>query len=333
MRPVAGPTRLVAYVAALVFADGLAPLEATAQLPGKVPRIGVLSGDRRGGSDGCTDSLRRGLSGVAHVEGQTYHLEMRWSEGRVEPFPQLAADLVGRNVDLIVATTALAVPAARRATSTIPVVMASSSYPVEQGIIASLARPGGNVTGLAVFAPGLMAKRLQLLKEALPSASRVAILRLSGGLQDIYVTEIETGAQQFGIKPQVIEVRRSEDLPGAFQAAVRGRAQAIMSTQGPFFNQASVQIAELALKHRLPTLSGEPRAADGGSLLFYGPDIYEGCHRAATYVDRILKGAKPADLPVEQPTEYELVINLKTARALGLALPQTLVYRADRVID
>jgi len=301
---------------------------------GRVPRIGVLSGGSTlGAGNGCTNSLRKGLSALGYIEGQKYHIELRQSEGRVEPFPQLAADLVQRKVDLIVVTTALAVPAAKQATSTIPIVMASSSYPVEQGVITSLARPGGNITGLAVFAPGLMAKRLQLLREALPAPSRMAVLRLVGHLQDVYVTEIEAGAQQLGIRLQVIEVRRPEDLPGAFQAAVRGGARAVMTTQGPFFNANRAQLAELAFKHRLPSLSGEPAASEAGTLLFYGPDIYEGCQRAATYVDRILKGGKPADLPVEQPTKYELVINLRTAKALGLTIPPSLLFRANRIIE
>jgi putative ABC transport system substrate-binding protein len=178
-----------------------------------------------------------------------------------------------------------------------------------------------------------MAKRLQLLKEAMPSLTRVAVLRLSGQLQTVYVSEIDAGAKQLGIRPQVMEVARAEDLPGVFAAAVRGGAQAIMTTQGPFFLGVMADIADLAVKNRLPSLTGEPDGARAGMLLFYGSYIWEGCERGATYVDRILKGAKPADLPVEQPTKFELVINLKTAKALGLTIPPSLLLRADQVIE
>jgi ABC-type uncharacterized transport system substrate-binding protein len=319
-----------AFAVALALDLLSVPLAAEAQ-PARIARIGVLNGDFP--NSPCLEALRRGLSELGNVEGRTYVLDLRWAEGRTEQFARFAADLVGRKMDLIVVTTGLAVAAVSQATSTIPIVMTSSSYPVEQGLIASLARPGGNITGMALVTPGLMAKRLQLLKEALSSVSRVAVLRLPGSLQGLYVTEIEAGAQQLGIRAQVIEVGRSEDLPGAFQAAAQGGAAAIMTTQSPFFLGNRAQIAELALKHRLPSLSGEPNAAEAGTLLFYGPPIWEGCQRAAKHVDKILKGAKPADLPVEQPTKFELVINLKTANALGLTIPPSLLVRADHVIE
>ena len=183
------------------------------------------------------------------------------------------------------------------------------------------------------FTPELMAKRVQLMKELVPKATRIAVLRLSGRLQDLVVRDMNAAARQLGIELQPIEVRGEEDIAAAFDTAIKGRAQAVMSTQGPFFWRLRSQIAQLALKHRLPSLSGEPTAAEAGSLLFYGPDVMEGCQRAAKYVDRILKGVKPADLPVEQPTKIDLVINVKTATALGLRVPQSLVLRADRVIQ
>jgi putative tryptophan/tyrosine transport system substrate-binding protein len=300
--------------------------------PTNIPRIGVLSGGRAGDSSGCTGAFRSGLSALGYVERQTYQLEIQWSDGGVETFPKLAAELVRRKVDII-AVTSLAIEAAKAATSTIPLVMTSSSYPVERGLIASLARPGGNITGLATHTGELMGKRVQILKEAVPKAAKVAVLRLVGPVQDFFVRDIEAAAKQVGVQSQVIEVRRPEDLSGAFETAVKSGAQAVMLSQGPFFNMTRKQIGDLALKHRLPTLSGEPESPEAGTLLFYGPDIYDGCGRAASYVDRILKGAKPADLPVEQPNKYELVINLKTAKALGLTVPQSLVYRADRVIE
>jgi putative ABC transport system substrate-binding protein len=212
-------------------------------------------------------------------------------------------------------------------------VLASSFYPVELGIVASLAHPGGNVTGLTHFTPELMAKRVQLLKDAVPAASRVAVLRLPGRVHDLVVKDMEAAARQLNVRLEVFEVRRVEDLAPAFENAVHGGAAAMMSTQGPFFFENNRRIADLALKHRLPSLSGEPDSAQAGALLFYGPHVTEGCQHAARYVDKILKGAKPADLPIEQPTKFELVINLKTAKALGLTVPQSLLVRADEIIQ
>jgi putative ABC transport system substrate-binding protein len=305
-------------------------LTAEAQPP-KVPTIGVLSlafPDK----SGCVDRVRRGLDDLGYVEGRTHILELRWAKDRVDLLPSLVADLVRINVDVIVSASDAA-GVVKEATTSIPIVLASSFYPVEAGIIMSLAHPGGNVTGVTHFTPELMAKRVQLAKELVPRASRIALLRLPGHLQDLVVRDMGAAARQLGTELQPIEVRRVEDLSAAFDAAVKGRAQAVMSTQGPFFWRHRTQIAQLALKHRLPSLSGEPTAAEAGTLLFYGPDVMEGCQRAAKYVDRILKGAKPADLPVEQPTKIDLIINVKTAKALGLRVPQSLLLRADRVIE
>jgi putative ABC transport system substrate-binding protein len=299
--------------------------------PAKVARIGVVSGDAPNDSP-CVEWLRRGLGGLGYVEGKTHVLEVRWAEGRTDVFPSLAADLVRMNVDLIVSAAGPAAVAVKEATTSIPIVLASSFYPVELGIITSLAHPGGNITGVTHFTPELMAKRVQLLRELLPRASRFAVLRLPGGMQDLVVRDMEAAARQLGVQLQVIEVRRVEDLAPAFDAASRARAQAVMSTQGPFFVQNNARIAQLALAHRLPSLSGEPNAAEDGALLFYGPNVFEGCGRAAKYVDRILNGAKPADLPVEQPTRIDFVINLRTAKALGVAVSPALLQRADRVI-
>jgi ABC-type uncharacterized transport system substrate-binding protein len=299
--------------------------------PARIARIGVLNGDFPGSP--CLEAVRRGLKDLGHVEGRTYVFELRWAKGRTEPYAQFAAELIERHVDLIVVTTGLAAASVKEATATIPIVMTSSSYPVETGLIASLAHPGGNVTGVASIPPGLMAKRLQLLKEAVPSLARVAVLRVPGDLQALYTSEIGVAAKNMGIGAHIIEVAQSEDLPQAFEGAVRGGAQAIMTTQSPFFLGAMPRIADLAVKHRLPSLTGEPGGASAGILLSYGPYIWDGCQRGARYVDRILKGAKPADLPVEQPTKFELVINLKTAKALGLTIPASLLLRADQVIE
>jgi putative ABC transport system substrate-binding protein len=306
-------------------------LTAEAQPP-KVPRIGVLSLDFPDSST-CVDRVRRGLDDLGYVEGRTHILELRWAKDRVDLLPGLAADLVRIHVDVIVSASGPAAAAVKEATTSIPIVLASSFYPVESGIIRSLAHPGGNVTGVTHFTPELMAKRVQLVKELLPKATRLAVLRSSGRLQELVVRDMEAAARQLGTELQAIEVRGLEDLSAAFDAAVKGRAQAVMSTQSPFFWRHRSQIAQLALKHRLPSLSGEPMAAEAGALLFYGPDVMEGCQRAAKYVDRILKGAKPADLPVEQPTKIDLIINAKTAKALGLRVPQSLLARADRVIE
>ena len=297
-----------------------------------MPKIGVLSLDFPDNAT-CVDRFRRGLGDFGYVEGRTLVLELRWAKDRVDLLPGLAADLVRSNVDVIVSASGPAAAVVKEATTAIPVVLASSFYPVEAGIIQSLAHPGGNVTGVTHFTPELMAKRVQLMKELVPKATRIAVLRLSGRLQDLVVRDMNAAARQLGIELQAIEVRGEDDIAAAFDTAIKGRAQAVMSTQGPFFWRLRSQIAQLALKHRLPSLSGEPTAAEAGSLLFYGPDVMEGCQRAAKYVDRILKGVKPADLPVEQPTKIDLVINVKTATALGLRVPQSLVLRADRVIQ
>jgi ABC-type uncharacterized transport system substrate-binding protein len=319
-----------AFVAGIAAVLAVAPLAESQPL--KVPRIGVLSGGFPN-QDGCLDAWRRGFQELGYVEGRTHILETRWSEGRSEAYPRLASDLVRLKVDLIVSTAGPAASAVKVATTSIPIVLASSFYPVELGIIASLARPGGNVTGVTHFTPELMAKRVQLLKEAVPTASRFAVLRLAGGVDDLVVRDMEAAARLLGVQLQVIELQRVQDLSAAFATAGRGRAQAVMSTQAPFFAHNRSTIAQLALKHRLPSFSGERAAVAAGALMFYGPSLSEGCQRAATYVDRIFKGAKPADLPIEQPTKFEMIINLKTAKELGLTIPQSLLLRADQVIQ
>ena len=326
------PAAFLARALLVAITSGIlaVPLAAEAQ-PAKLPKIGVLSLESPTNSV-CVDALRRGLGELGYVEGRNYVLEMRWAEDHVELLPTLAADLVRTKVDLIVSASGPAAVVWKDATTTIPVVLASSFYPVESGVIASLAHPGGNVTGVTHFTPELMAKRVQLPKEVEPRASRFAVLRLPGRLQDLVVRDMEAAARQLGVQLQVIEVRGVDDLSAAFDSAAAGRAQGVMSTQGPFFVHNNVRIAQLALRHRLPSISGEPNAAQDGALLFYGPNVFEGCARAVKYIDRILRGARPADLPVEQPTKFNLVINLKTAKALGLTISPSLLLRADEVI-
>jgi putative tryptophan/tyrosine transport system substrate-binding protein len=310
-----------------------APLAAQAQQDKSQPqRVGVLAGNPPD-TNLCLAALKAGLADFGYMEGKTHSLELRWTDGDIEPFPKLARELVQLNVDVIVALTALAIPAVRAATSVIPIVMASSSYPDELGLIRSLSRPGGNVTGIANFTPELMQKRVQILKEAVPSAQRVAVLRLAGPIQDLYLRDLTIAAHRLGIELQVIQVQHVSELPSAFETATRGKAQAVMSTQGPFFGLNTHRIAQLALKHKLPGLSGEQESAAAGTLLFYGPYIRDGCLRAAYFVDKLLKGARPADLPVEQPVRFRLNVNLKTAKALGLTIPPSLLARADQIIE
>jgi len=219
-----------------------------------------------------------------------------------------ASDLARRKVDVIVAFTNSAIVAARRATSTIPIVMATGTYPVELGIVGSLSHPGGNVTGLAVFTSGLFAKRLQLLTEAVPAMTRVTVLRKAGPVDELMVRDIEQAARQLGVQLDVAMVRSGEDLARAVSIAATRHAQGVLTTQGPLFAVNRREIAQSARKHRLPSVSGEVGAAEGGALMFYGPSTWESCKRTATYVDKILRGARPADLPLEQPTTFELMI-------------------------
>jgi putative ABC transport system substrate-binding protein len=307
-----------------------------AQTAGTISRVGMLVSGPPPGEHICVRAFRAGFAELGWVEGRTHVLDVRWAEKEKseDAFPRFVAEFVKLRADVIVSVTSQGLIEAKHATATIPMVMASSSYPVERGLISSLARPGGNITGSATFTADLYTKRLQLLTESLPGLSRVAVLRVTGDQSDLIMRELEKTAGLLGLKLQVIDVKRAEDFPAVFQAAARERAQAIMTTQSPFFYQNMRLIAELALTHKLPSLSGEPMAAEAGMLMTHGANrIHDSCYRAASFADRILKGAKPGDLPVEQPTRYELVVNLKTARSLGLTLPQSILVRADRVIE
>jgi putative ABC transport system substrate-binding protein len=302
------------------------------QAESKIPRIGVLSADFPKHSP-CVDRLRRGLSELGYNEGVTHALEVRWAEGRTDVLQPLAEDLVGLKVDLLVSAAEDATLAVKHATSTVPIVMTSSFYPVELGLVASLSRPGGNITGVGSFTPDLMARRVQLVKETLPRASRVALLRLPGRIQSLVMRDMEAVARQAGIYLINIEVENVDDLAPAFETAVRGAAEAVMTTHGPFFAQNSARIAQLALKSKIPSFSGEPGSAADGALMVYGPNVLGGCSQAVKYVARILKGARPADLPVEQAVKTELVLNMKTAKALSLTIPPSILQRADHVIE
>ncbi len=311
------------------------PLSLEAQQPAKVVRIGFLFPATPAATSHLLETFGQGLRELGYVEGKNFILERRYAEGRVERLPDLAAELVRLKVDLIVAATTPAIQAAKQATRTIPIVMANSFDPVGTGLVASLGRPGGNITGLSTHLQELPGKLLQLLKEAVPRVTCVAFL----GNPDVphsalVFRETQVAARVLGVELQSVEVRGAAEFESAFSAMTRERAGAlILSTRVPVFFAHRKQIADLAVKNRLPAIYANRDFVDAGGLMSYGahvPDLYR---RAATYVDKMLRGAKPADLPVEQPTKFELVINLKTAKALGLTIPQSVLIRADQVIQ
>ena len=311
------------------------PCTAEAQQAGKAFRIGIL-----GGVALTEPAAARAWSGffeelgrLGYAEGQNIVIERRFSEGRSDRLPVLVAQLVELKVDVIVAS-ANAADAAKNATSTIPIVMTSSADPVGTLLVASLARPGGNVTGLSVLSPDLVGKQLDLLREALPRASRVAVLsNPTHPAVPRSLREAEVSAQALKMRLQTLEARTPTELVAAVSRAAKGLADALLVLGDPMFFGERARIAALAEKSRLPLVGNQREYAEAGGLLAYGVDQAAGFRRAAFYVDRILKGAKPADLPVEQPTKYELVINLKTAKALGLTIPPSLLARADQIIE
>jgi putative ABC transport system substrate-binding protein len=311
-----------------------APLAAEAQPAEKVWRIGVL------GTNPPTAALsfqafRKALQELGYVEGQHVHIDFRWPEGERGSNPALAAQLVQGRPEVILTISAGAARAAKEATDTIPIVFcAMGDDPVQLGMVASLARPGGNVTGTVTLSRELEAKRLELLKEAVPSLSRAAVLwNASIPWHPRTLQDLEEAARRLNIRVIPVEFVGPGDIAKAFQLARQERGGGVLALASPETWRARAQIARAALEHRLPTVGSEPGFAVAGNLVQYGPDHAESCRRAAFYVVRILKGAKPADLPVEQPTKFELVINLKTARALGLTIPPPLLARADEVIQ
>ncbi len=306
-----------------------APLVGDAQQPAaRVPRVGSLAT----GSAGTSRPLLEGLRALGYVEGRTIILEPRYAVGRVDRLPALAAELVQLNVDVIVAWGAEPLVAVRNATSRIPIVMVARGNPVATGLVASFAKPGGNITGVTVGGPELAGKRLQLLGEALPGLSRVAVLRDPTSELAI-IQETESAARALNLRPLVFIVRAPADFDGALQAAVRQRAEAVLVNETSMLTAHLAKLAELAARSRLPSVGSWRSSAQAGFLMSYGPEPSDLIRRAVTYVDKILKGAKPADLPVEQPTKYELVINLKTAKALGLTIPPSVLQRADQIIE
>jgi putative tryptophan/tyrosine transport system substrate-binding protein len=307
-----------------------APLAVQAQQSGKVARIGRLEQS----SSGRDEAFRQGLRELGYVEGQNIVIEYRYAEGRAERLPDLAAELVAREVDIIVAGGTPPPLAAKHATSTIPIVMASAGDPVRTGLVASLARPGGNVTGLSTFTPELAAKRLQLLKEVVPKVPRVAILwNAANPFTLANMRETEAAARTLRVQAQSLEVRGPDDFDNALPAAISGQAGALIVVDDPLTCSQQKRIADFAARNRLPAIYGFKECAGAGGLMSFGASLSDLYRCAAIFVDKILKGAKPGDLPVEQPSKFELVINLKTAKALGLTIPPSLLLRADQVID
>jgi putative ABC transport system substrate-binding protein len=319
-------------IAAFALATAAWPLGTRAQQGEKVYKIGVLSAgsSETGGRSIVADAFRQ----LGYVEGKNLTFERRYAEDRLDRLPGLAAELVSLEVEVIMAVGTLAPLAAKQATSTIPIVMMSAGDPVGSGLVASLAHPGGNVTGMSLMAPDLGGKRLELLKELLPELSRVAILWNAANPYSALVFKETVGAARtLGVELQSLEIREPPDIDGALEAAVGQHADALITVEDPLTSDLRKKIAEFATDHRLPTISGLKVFADSGALMSYGADLADVLRRSAVYVDKILKGAKPSDLPVEQPTKFELVINLKTAKSLGLTIPALLLARADEVME
>ncbi|HTE86559.1 MAG TPA: ABC transporter substrate-binding protein [Dehalococcoidia bacterium] len=312
-----------------------APLAAEAQQAGKVFRIGYLSAPTRDSVGGVLEAFLRALRELGWIEGQNVVIEYRWAEGDLERLPSLAQDLVRRNVDVIVAPAASAALAAKHATSTIPIVMIFPNDPVGQELVSSLRRPGGNVTGTTNIAPSdMLGKRLQILKEAVPNAARVAVVYdRSDQVFSPPMKGLEAAARSLGIQVQYVEARGPQDFDGAFATMGRQRADALLVAGGTTFLINRARFNELALKGRLPTMFSVREGVEAGGLVAYGVNMTDFVGRSAAYVDKILKGTKPADLAIEQPTKFELVINLKTAKALGITIPKELLLRADEVIQ
>jgi len=316
---------LVAMLFALCF-----PVQA--QQP-KTPLIGMLVTGSVSTNKSRDDAFRQGLRELGYIEGKNIAIEYRYAEGERDRIPELAAELVRIKVDVFVVAggTSTTLPV-KKATSSIPIVFTNVSDPVGAGLVASLARPGGNVTGLSTVSQDLSGKRLELLKEVVPKALRVAVLWNPGPADENEVKQIEVAARALGVKLQSLQVRDPKEFRGSYAAMKRETANALVLIQGSFTLFHRQQLAELAAKNRLPSMCESSSWTDDGCLLSYGPDSSYQWRRAATYVDKILKGAKPADLPVEQPMKFELVINLKTAKQIGLTIPQRVLTRADKVI-
>ena len=308
-------------------------LPAPAQQPTKIPRIGFLAAVSLSANSARFEAFRQGLRELGYVEGKNIVIEWRYAEGKPDRLPALAAELVHLKVDVIVTGGSTATRPAKEATNTIPIVMAQDSDPVGSGFVASLARPGGHITGLSTLAPEISGKQLELLKEIVPRLSRVTVLGNStrpGNAQSLKETELAAGA--FGVKLQYLDILGPKDIETAFRAASKGRADAVLVLTSSVATSQRPQITDLAVKNRLPAIYDRAEFVEDGGLMTYSVSSTDLFRRAATYVDKILKGAKPADLPVEQPKKFEFVINLKAAKQIGLTIPPNVLARADKVI-
>jgi ABC-type uncharacterized transport system substrate-binding protein len=304
-----------------------------AQQPTTARRIGFLGGSSASAYASFIEAFQQALRDLGHTEGKSFVIEGRYGDGKLDRLPELARELVQLGVDVIVVSGARAISQVKSVTRTIPVVMTTIEDPVAMGIVDSLARPGGNITGLTNLAPDLSGKRLELLKEAFPKTSRVAVMwppDATGAI--VAFKESEVAARALGVPLQSLEVRSSKDFDDAFRAARTERAGALIVLQSALTNAHRKLIMDLAIKNRLPTMCTQKEYVEAGGLMSYGVDSRDLYRRAAVYVDKILKGAKPADLPVEQPTKFEFIINLKTAKQIGVTIPPNVLARADRVI-
>ena len=318
-----------------LFALGAAPLRAFAQQQSrKVPRIGWLVPGTQASQEVSLEEYRSGMRELGYLEGRTVETEYVYADGQFDRLPGLAAELVAHKVDVLVTSSTPGCLAAKRATKTIPIVFAVSSDPISTGVVESLARPGGNITGLSLMASDLSAKRIELIHTLLPRVSRMAALWDSSNPgMALRVRETQIAAEQLRIAFFDAGARDLEGMEAMFAEILRQRPGALLVTAEPFTNRHRDRILEFAMRNRIPAMYEESRFVEAGGLLSYGPSILDMYRRAATYVDKILKGAKPSDLPVEQPTKFELVINLKTAKALGITLPQSVLVRVDKAIQ
>ena len=303
------------------------------QQSAKVPQIGYLVSALPSSTPARIEAFRHGLRELGYVEGKNILIESRYAKGKSDRLPALAAELVRLKVEVVVTTGTVVTRAAKEATGAIPIVMANDTDPVSNRFVASLARPGGNITGLSTFAPELSGKRLELLKEIIPKLSSVAVLGTSTGPANAQnLKETELASEALGVKIQYLDVLGPKDIETAFRAASKGRANAVLLLASSVFTSQRTQVADLAVKYRLPATYTRLEYVEAGGLMTYGPSITDLFRRSATYVDKIMKGAQPADLPVEQPIKFEFIINLKAAKQIGLTIPPNVLARADKVI-
>jgi len=320
-------------LAIVVAVAGALGQPAQAQQPKKIPRVAHVLASSSTAVPARTEAFRQGLRELAYVEGKNIVVEWRSADGKLERLPALLAEVVRLKVDVIVSGGPESTRAAKEATSTIPIVMAQDTDPVANGFVASLARPGGNITGLSNFAPELSGKRLELLKETVPKLSRVTVLGTSSGPGNAQsLKEIELAAKAFNVKVQYLDVLSPNDIETSFRAASKGLAEGLLTLPSPILTSNRTRVVELAVKNRLAAIYNNTLYAEAGGLMFYGVNILDLDRRAATFVDKILKGRTPADLPVEQPMKFEFIINLKAAKQIGLTIPPNVLVRANRVI-